>query len=91
MADRGNRSLCHAAELHNFEDNITDLRWYGMGWGALTPSEDGLSLVQVEDLSSPLSVEAYERLNTIDPLQQSDSFGIDIYLSCLEAIQTVDV
>ena len=48
-------------------------------------------LVQVEELSSPLSVEAYERLNRIDPLQQSDSFGIDIYLSCLEAIQTFDV
>ena len=50
-----------------------------------------ISLAQVEDLSSPLSVEAYERLNRIDPLQQSDSFGIDIYLSCLEAIQTFDV
>ena len=62
-----------------------------MDWGALTPSEDGLSLVQVEDLSSPLSVEAYERLNGTDPLQQSDSFGIDIYLSCLEALQTVDI
>ena len=91
MADRRNRSLCHVAELHNFEDNITDLQWYGMDWGAPTPSEDDLSLVQVEDLSSPLSVEAYERLNRIDPLQQSDSFGIDIYLSCLEAIQTFDV
>ena len=91
IADRRNRSLCHVAELHNFEDNITDLRWYGMDWGAPTPSEDDLSLVQVEDLSSPLSVEAYERLNRIDPLQQSDSFGIDIYLSCIEAIQTFDV
>ena len=62
-----------------------------MDWGAPTPSEDDFSLVQVEDLSSPLSVEAYERLNRIDPLQQSDSFGIDIYLSCIEAIQTFDV
>ena len=62
-----------------------------MDWGAPTPSEDDLSLVQVEDLSSPLSVEAYVRLNRIDPLQQSDSFGIDIYLSCLEALQTVDI
>ena len=48
-------------------------------------------LVQVEELSSPLSVESYERLNRIDPLQQSDAFGIDIYLSCLEATQTFDV
>ena len=50
-------------ELHNFENNITDLQWYGMDWGALTPSEDDLSLLQVEDLSSPLHVEAYDRLN----------------------------
>ena len=91
MANRRNRFLCHAAELRNSEDNITELRWYGMSWGAPTPSEDGVSLAQVENLSSPLNVEAYERLNTIDPLKQSDSFGIDIYLSCLEAIQTVDV
>ena len=62
-----------------------------MDWRAQTPSEDDLSLVQVEDLSSPLSVEVYERLNRIDPLQQSGSFSIDIYLSCLEAIQTFDV
>ena len=56
-----------------------------------TPSEDDLSLVQVEDLSSPLSVEAYERLNQIDPPQQSVSFGIDAYLLCLEAIEPFDV
>ena len=56
-----------------------------------TPLEDDLSFVQVEDLSSFLSVEAYERLNRIDLLQQSDSFGIDIYLSCLETIQPSDV
>ena len=62
-----------------------------MDWGAPTPSEDDSSLVQVEDLSFPLSVEAYVRLNRIDPLQQSDSFGIDIYLSCIEAIQNFDV
>ena len=77
MANRRNRFLCHAAELRNSEDNITELRWYGMSWGAPTPSEDGVSLAQVENLSYPL--------------KQSDSFGIDIYLSCLEAIQTVDV
>ena len=63
--------------------------WNGLG--APPPSEDDLSLVQVEDLSSSLRVEAYERLNRIEPLQQSDSFGIDIYLSCLEIIQTFDV
>ena len=44
-ADRRNGSLCHVAELHNFEDNVTDLQWYGMDWGAPTPSEDDLSLV----------------------------------------------
>ena len=87
MADRRNGSLCHVAELHNFEDNVTDLQCYGMNWGAPTSSEDDLSLVQVEDLSSPLSMQACERLNRIDLLQQSDSFGIDIYLSSLEAIQ----
>ena len=26
-----------------------------------------------------------------DPLQQSDSFGIDIYLSCLEVMELFDV
>ena len=78
IADRRIRSLCHVGELYNFEDNITDLRWYGKDWGAPTLPEDDLSLVQVEDLSSPFSVEAYERLNRIDRLQQSDSLGIDI-------------
>ena len=63
MADWRNRPLCHGTGLHNFENNITDLQWYGMDWGALTPSEDDLSLLQVEDLSSPLHVEAYDRLN----------------------------
>ena len=63
MPDWRNRPLCHGTELHNFENNITDLQWYGMDWGALTLSEDDLSLLQVEDLSSPLHVEAYDRLN----------------------------
>ena len=72
MADRRNGSLCHVVELHNFEDNVTDLQWYGMDWGAPTPSR--------KDTDT-------ERLNRIDPLQQSELFGIDIYLSCLETIQ----
>ena len=44
------------------------------------PSDDGLSTVEVEDVNIDLPTDTLTLLRqNIDPLQHSDSFGIDLF------------
>ena len=68
------------------EPNIADddLACHGYNPGAPSPDED-LPQVVVEDIEDvPAGV--LTAIQMYDPLQQSDSMGIDIYLSCLNSI-----
>ena len=59
---------------------IDDLEWFGYDPDAPAPSEDGLSVVQVEDVNVDLTDPAPQELfHEVDPLQYSDSFAINVY------------
>lgn len=87
VIDLRNRQLTHIAEIHEQVD-ITedDLEWYGMDWDAPTPSDDGLSTVEVDDIPLCFSEEELLQLHSIDPLELSSSFGIDIYMRALDVV-----
>jgi len=84
IIDQRNRDQHQIAEF--FEDEIShdDLEWFGMDWGAPTPLDDGLSTVEIDDITLPaIEDEIFQELHSIDPLRDSASFGIDIYLDCI--------
>ena len=82
MLDRRNRSQHQIADIFGTDTSHDDLEWYGMDWGAPTPIDDGLSTVEVNDVMLPLSAVLGD-LQSIDPIKDSTSFGIDIYLEAL--------
>ena len=57
-----------------------------MYWGAPSPPDDGLSTVELDDIDMPLTAEEYDKLSTIDPLTESPSFGIDLYVRSPEVL-----
>ena len=60
--------------------NSSDLEWYGFDPGAPLPSDDGLSIVEVDDVNLDLPDNVLTQVaNTIDPLAHSTSFRIDIF------------
>ena len=73
--------------MHQVESvNSENLEWYGMDWFAPSPRDDGLSLVELDDIQVPFSEENYERFCQYDPLAESSSFGMDIYLSAISSL-----
>ena len=86
MVDLWNNNCQHVAEcqqnLHNVGD---DLSWYGMDWYAPSPSDDGLSTVTVEEADVLLSENDMLQLHSINSLEDSDEFGIDLF------VQEIDI
>ena len=89
MMDRRNHHITHIAEIQgsSSDDSIDNLTWYGMDWSAPSPMDDGLSIVVLDDLNSPLTENQNELISNIDPIALSSSFGIDIYTMCLELVE----
>ena len=48
--------------------------------------EGELSTVELDDIGMPLTAKEYGRFSTIDPLTESPSFGIDLYVRALEVL-----
>ena len=66
------------------DDQIDDLEWYGHDPDAPRPTDDGLSVVDVDDVHLPdINLDVISHIN---PLAHSDSFGIDIYEQALALI-----
>ena len=68
-------------------DAITQdmMEWYGTDPERLSPLEEHGS-VEVEDIENPFPEELFEEFRQlINPVAESSSFGIEIYLSNLEA------
>ena len=82
MVDIRNRGRTGAISLVN--EQVDDLEWYGYDPDAPTPTDDGLSIVDVDDVELP-DVEL-DVLSHINPLGHSDSFGIDLYEEALALI-----
>ena len=74
-----NHSLVGISDIAESGD-VDDLQWYGYDPFAPTPSDDGLSTVEVEDVNIDLPTDTLALLRqNIDPLQHSDSFEIDLF------------
>ena len=79
MIDLANGQLRAVADVAE-SVNSSDLEWYGFDPGAPLPSDDGLSIVEVDDVNLDLPDNVLTQVaNTIDPLAHSTSFGIDIF------------
>ena len=84
MIDMRNQNRYCTDDPANFSE---DLEWYGYDGSAPRPSDDGLSTVEVEDLNHDFPDDVIEQLeNSVDPCQDSNDFGIDIYLRALDVM-----
>ena len=79
MLDMRNHELVGVADLN--------LEWFGYDPQAPPPSDDGLSTVEVEDITVDLSYNVMQQLtNEVNPCEFSDSFGIDLYVNALSIV-----
>ena len=70
-------------------ESIDDLEWYGFDPQAPHPVEDGLSTVVVDDVDIEFPEGVAEHLlRDINPLAESNSFGIDLYMEALSIFTT---
>ena len=78
--------------FHNFPQE--DFQQYGIDWEGPLPEEassDGVA-VEVPETHCPVTPHQYQELvATVDPLRESDSYGIDIYLETLTFVNTYGV
>jgi len=87
MIDIRNRNLCTVQDvLHNEEfANADDLEWYGYDADAPAPENNDLPQVEVDDIDDIPDALTLQ-LREIDPLQPSNSLGIDIFITALNLL-----
>ena len=86
MLDMRNHELVGVADVLGDSD-LRHLEWFGYDPQAPPLSYDGLSTVEVEDATIDLSDNVMQQLrNEVDPLEFSDSFGIDLYVKALSIV-----
>ncbi|XP_057301688.1 uncharacterized protein LOC130636097 [Hydractinia symbiolongicarpus] len=77
--------------MRNMELNeggpVEDLVWFGIDWTALSPLDNGLPTVELEDVRCPHSQNIEEAINVVDIMRDSCYFGIDIFLEVLSYIE----
>ncbi len=92
MIDQRNRQLPAVADVADSATNLDDLEWYGYDPNAPHPTDDGLAQVEVEDVQIELNDYVLSQLSRrVDPLVQSDSFGIDLYEETLSILLTIEI
>ena len=87
MIDIRNRQVMHVSELQSIDEAVNmmdDIEWYGMDCSAPSLTDDGLSTVKINNIDVATDDNASWQLSQINPLAESSSFGIDIYLRALE-------
>ena len=80
---------CNPLAIGNLDDNPEDLSFYGEDPEGQTPLEESDNTVEVfpAQLSNINNDELATHIsNSIDPLQESSSFGIDIYTESLQIV-----
>ena len=86
MIDMRNQNR-YCTDLDDPANFSEDLEWYGYDGSAPRPSDDGLSTVEVEYLNHDFPGDVIEQLeNSVEPCQDSNDFGIDIYLRALDVM-----
>ena len=62
------RGILHIAEISDIPVGSKDLEWFGIDQCAPHLADDGLTTVNVDDISSPLSQEQETVLRGINPM-----------------------
>ena len=81
----------HVTYVAEVQENINsqtleELEWFGMDWYASTPSDEGLSTIEVLNVNLPFNV--FQNLTTnTNPLQYSQSNGINIFIDAMNPFQ----
>ena len=87
MIDFRNRQLPAVADVVEGVESIDDFEWFGFDPQAPHPGDDGMSTVVVDDVDIELPEDIVEQLSRdINPLAESNSFGIDLYVQVLEVL-----
>lgn len=88
MVDQRNHNISHVNELVNGRGNINneDLEWFGMDWFAPSPQDDGLTTVNLDDVVCPLDLDQLARLQNVDPLTHSTTYGIDVFITAMHVL-----
>ena len=85
MLDLRNSSIQHVSEMDQFPE---DFEFYGMDWHSPSPTDDGLTVVDVLDVDMPISAEMHEQLSLfVNPMSESSSYGIDLFIISLEFVE----
>lgn len=80
MLDISNHSQVGISDITESKGDVDDLQLYRYDPFAPTPSNDGLSVVEVKDINIDLTSDTLTLLRqNIDLLQHSDSFGINLF------------
>ena len=87
--DRRNFALSTVQDIIASGDSVAvdDLEWYGYDPNAPFPDDD-LSQVVVDDIDG-IANDILDVIRTVDPLQESNSMGVDIYLDCVRRIESL--
>lgn len=83
MVDIRNRGNAHIGEIRN-----DDLNFFGLDPQAPMPFDTGFEQVEVHDVPCTFTDLECDTLNNLNVIQESQNFGIDIFL---EALSVVDV
>ena len=86
MIDLRNRHLVQVAEVAEEIEDQEEIEWLGFDPDAPTPNDITIEQVDLEDIPSPFSNEELLQLREIDVLQDSNNYGIDIYLNALHLV-----
>ena len=87
MIDVRNHQLMAVAEIVEQEPSF-DLSWYGYDPPVPPPMDDGLSTVNFEDVEIEIPGNVIHDLRaTINPIQLSNSCGIELFTDCLNFLQ----
>ena len=89
MMDLRNSHVTHVAEVQESINSeiLEDLKWFGMDWYAPTPSDVGLSTIEVLDVNVPFNDDVFQNLTAnVNPLQYSQSHGKDIFIDAMNLV-----
>ena len=88
--DRRNTFLSTVQDIIANDNSATvdDLEWYGYDPNAPFPEDNELSQVVVDDVDG-IDNGILNVIRTINPLQESNSMGVDIFLDCVRQIDLI--
>ena len=88
MIDLRNQGLTAVADVAGMAYSVEDLYWHGYDPHAPRPSDDGLSSVVVDDVALDVLDDVIQQLvHTINPIDPSGNFAIELYQRALEFIE----